>query len=213
MSKSVFQFGQCFSWVAFLAATGYAVVQLLQVLKLVAWPWDEITIYGFSLAIAAPFMLAMLALHRATPEEQKLWSMAALLFSVLYAVYASLMYVVQLGTALPLAIAGRPDPIFAVNRYTLFWAIDALAYVSMGLSTLFAVPVFERGSWIRGFFLANGLFTPVIAFIYFYPHFSIPLLMLGLPWILFAPGAILLLALWFRRRQSLAAAGPVSQAN
>jgi hypothetical protein len=152
-------------------------------------------------------MLAMTALHRAMPEERRLWSMAALLFSVLYAVYASLMYVVQLGTALPLAIAGKPDPIFAVNRNSLFWAIDALAYIAMGISMLVAVPVFERGTWIRRFFLANGLYTPVIAFIYFHPHFSIPLLMLGLPWILFAPGAILLLALWFRRQQSLVAAG------
>lgn len=198
MPRSVFQFGQFFAGVAFAAAVGYCIVQLLQVLKLLPWPTDEIAIYGFSLAIAAPFMLAMLALHRATPAEKQLWSMAALLFSVLYAAYASLMYVVQLGTALPLALAGSPNPLFAVSRYSLFWAIDALAYISMGLSTLFAAPVFERGSWIRRFFLANGLFTTVIAFIYFYPVFSIPLLMLGLPWILLAPGSILLLALWFK---------------
>ena len=72
----------------------------------------------------------------------------------------------------------------------------------MGFATLFAVPVFARQGiqrWLRWFFLANGLLTPVIAFVYFYPYFSIPLLLLGLPWLITGPGSMLLLALFFKK--------------
>jgi hypothetical protein len=45
------------------------------------YPWDEISIYGFSLCIVVPFILEMLALHYITPTEKKIWSHAALLFT------------------------------------------------------------------------------------------------------------------------------------
>ena len=48
-------------------------------------------------------------------------------------------------------------------------------------------------------FLANALLTPVVALVYFYPHFSIPLLFLASPWIITTPGSLLLLALYFKR--------------
>ena len=51
----------------------------------------------------------------------------------------------------------------------------------------------------RRFFLANALVTPMIALVYFYPRFSIPLLFLGTPWLVTGPGSFLLLALMFRR--------------
>jgi hypothetical protein len=72
----------------------------------------------------------------------------------------------------------------------------------MGLATLVAVPVFERQGfqkWVRNFFLANGLVTPVIAFVYFYPDFSDRLLLLGLPWVITAPASMLLLAIYFKK--------------
>jgi hypothetical protein len=52
---------------------------------------------------------------------------------------------------------------------------------------------------VRSFFLANALVTPLIALVYFFPRFSIPLLLLGTPWLVTAPGSFLLLALMFRR--------------
>jgi hypothetical protein len=42
----------------------------------------------------------------------------------------------------------------------------------------------------------------MIALVYFYPRFSIPLLFLGTPWLVTAPGSFLLLALMFRREAS-----------
>lgn len=72
----------------------------------------------------------------------------------------------------------------------------------MGLATIMAVPVFEKKGfqrWVRFSFLAHGLVTPLIAFVYFYPEFSEKLLLLGLPWGITAPIAMLILALLFRK--------------
>ncbi len=208
MDKVAARFGFWCALTAFVAAAGYSVVQILQVLGLVGAPWDAIFIYAFSFGIAWPFMLAIWALHRVTRESRQLWSGAALLFAVIYSVYVCLMYAVQLGTAIPLALRGTPNALFAVDRYSLFWAIDGLGYICMGFSTLFAAGAFERNEiWTRHFFVANGLFTSVIAFIYFYPVFSVQLLLLGTPWILTAPGSILLLALRFARERRGAQSG------
>jgi hypothetical protein len=68
----------------------------------------------------------------------------------------------------------------------------------LGLSTLcaaFAV----RDRWLRRFMVANAAVTPAIALVYFYPRFSIPLLLLGTPWLVTTPGTLLLLARDFRR--------------
>lgn len=193
------RFGFRFALTAFLAAAGYSIVQVLQVLGLLHWPWDDALIYGFSFAIAWPFMLAMLALHRMTFDALKIWSGAGVLFSVIYATYVALMYAVQLGTALPLKLSGAPNALYAVDRWSLFWALDGLGYICMGLGMLFAAQALPEG-WTRRFFLANGLFTGVVAAIYFWPHFSVGVLLFGLPWIVTGPGALLALALWFRAR-------------
>jgi len=75
-----------------------------------------------------------------------------------------------------------------------------LGYIALGLATSFAVPLFanegELQKWLRWFFLVNGLIIPLIALVYFYPDFSITLLLLGLPWIITAPGLMSLLSLF-----------------
>lgn len=200
MEQTTRRFGYGFALASFAGAAGYSIAQLLQVAGVLPPPWDEIAIYGFSLLIAFPFMLALWALHRLTPEEKKLWSGAGLLFAALYAAYVSPLYVVQLATAIPLSLRGTPEALFAMHRYSALWTLDAMGYLTMGLATLFAAGALPRGSWVRRFFLANGLFTPVIALVYFLPDFSVGLLLVATPWIVTAPGSILLLARRFRQR-------------
>ncbi len=199
MDKTLYRVGFWSALVAFVAASGFSIAQILQIIGLVRYPWDEILIYGFSLFIATPFMLALLALHYVTPDEKRFWSHAAVLFAVMYATYVTLNYVVQLAAVIPY---DAPNPVLVQTPHSLFWTVDALGYVALGLATLFAVPVFAKQGlqkWLRWFFLANGLITPLIAFVYFYPDFSTTLLLLGLPWIVTATGSMLLLALFFRR--------------
>jgi hypothetical protein len=203
MDKPLYKIGFWSAFVALVAVVGFDIAQILQIVGTLRYPWDEILIYGFSLFIATPFMLALLALHYITPEEKRFWSHAAVLFAVVYATYVSLNYVVQLTAVIPYA---DPEPVLIQTPHSLFWTVDALGYIALGFATLFAVPVFAKQGlqkWVRWFFLANALVTPLISFVYFYPEFSTTLLLLGSPWIVTTTGSILLLALFFRSGSGL----------
>ncbi len=189
--------------VALIAAAGYAVVQILQVVGVLKYPADAILIYGFSLFIPVPFLLSLLALHYGTSEDKRIWTHAALLFSAIYAMYVSLNYIVQLATVIPMTLQGKLDEVRILDQtpHSLFWDVDALGYFFMGFATLFASFVFSkhgREKWIRGFLLANALVTPITAFVYFYPKFSNTLLLLATPWLVTSTGSMLMLMLYFR---------------
>jgi len=189
---------------AFLSTTAYVIVQLLQVAGVLHYPADEISIYGTSLCIVIPFVLEILALHYVAPSDKKFWSHAALIFSIIYAVFVTANYVVQLTTVIPMKLKGAGDEVRILEQtpHSLFWDFDALGYIFMGLSTLIAIPVFEQQGfqrWVRISFLANALVTPLITFVYFYPRYSSKLLFLGFPWAVTAPLAMLLLAIMFKK--------------
>jgi len=203
MEKPLYQIGFWAAFVAFVAVVGFDIAQILQIIGMLWYPWDEILIYGFSLFIATPFMLSLLALHYITPEEKRFWSHAAVLFAVMYAIFVSFNYVVQLTAVIPFT---DPEPVLIQTPHSLFWTADALGYIALGFATLFAVPIFANQGlqkWARWFFLANALVTPLIAFVYFYPDFSTTLLLLGSPWIVTTTGSIFLLALFFWSRSKL----------
>lgn len=206
MLRTINRSGYYAAITAFIAAAGYCVVQLLQVMHILVFPWDEVLIYGFSLCIATPFMIALAALHYITAVHHKPWSHIALLFGVMYAIFATLVYSVQLATVIPHRIRGDAENIavLVLTEHSLFWTIDALAYITLGFATLFGAFAFTRERsqrWVRGFFLANALITPIISFVYFYPDFSVGLLFLGSPWMITAPGSMLTLALYFKRNR------------
>ena len=84
-------------------------MQLLQLFHLLTYPLDGILIYSASLGIVIPFMLAMLALHYVTPVDRQFWSHAAVLCTVIYAVFVSANYVVQLATVIPMSLSGLTE--------------------------------------------------------------------------------------------------------
>jgi len=189
---------------AFIFALAYSVIQILQVLKVVHFPTDEILIYGTSLGIVIPFILEILALHYVSPQDKKIWSHAALTFTIIYAVFVTANYVVQLATVLPSKLNGTYDQVKILDQtpHSLFWDFDAIGYIFMGMTTIVGVPIFTKTGfqkWVRLSFLANGLVTPLITLVYFYPNFSNKLLFLGFPWGVTAPLAMLLLAIFFKR--------------
>jgi hypothetical protein len=204
MHTAIYKTGLWCSIAAFTAAIAFDTVQFLQLLRAIPYPWDEISIYGFSLCIVIPFMLAMLALHHTAPAGSKFWSHAALLFTVLYVVFVTANYVVQLATVIPATLKGTADGIALLKQtpHSLFWDFDAAGYIFMGFATLCAVPVFNKQGtqkWARYvFFIHGAVVTPLIAFVYFYPGFSETLLLIGIPWAITAPLCMLLLALVFR---------------
>lgn len=190
--------------IAFAANVGFVLVQILQLLGVLTYPYDEILIFTFSLSIVIPFLLVMLALHYATPDHKKIWTHAALIFTIIYAVFVIANYVVQLATVIPMTVKGNGDAVKILSQtpHSMFWDYDAIGYIFMGLAMLFASIIFERTGfqkWVRISFLANAFVTPLIAFVYFYPAFSEKLLLLALPWTITAPTAMLLLAIMFRK--------------
>jgi hypothetical protein len=189
------------------ATVAYVIVQLLQVAGLFRFPLDEILIYGTSLCIVIPFILAMLSLHYLTQGDKQFWTHSALIFTIIYAVFVIPNYVVQLATVIPSKLRGASEAVLILEQtpHSLFWNYDAIGYISMGLATLVAVPALDRTGfegWVRLSFIAHALVTPLITVVYFYPTFSQDLLFVGLPWAITAPAFMLLLALMLRRRQS-----------
>jgi hypothetical protein len=192
---------------AFCFTIAYVLVQILQVLKMIAFPWDEVLIYGTSLGIVIPFTLEMLALHYITPPDKKFWSHAALIFTMMYAVFVTANYIVQLATVLPNKLKGTYELVKILDQtpHSLFWDFDAVGYIFMGIAMLAALQVFCKTGfekWVRFAFLANGLVTPLIAVVYFYPDFSDRLLILGFPWGITAPSAMLMLAIFFKKSEN-----------
>jgi hypothetical protein len=204
MNKTIYKAGYWSGLIAFSATIAFVIVQLLQLLGVFSFPLDETLIYATSLCIVIPFLLEMLALHYITPYGKKFWSHAALIFSIVYAIFVTANYVVQLATVIPMKIKGAAEEIRILEQtpHSMFWDFDALGYIFMGLAMLVAIPVFgKRGfqKWVSIAFLANALVTPLISFVYFYPNYSEKLLMLGLPWGITAPAAMLLLAIMFKK--------------
>jgi hypothetical protein len=204
MDKTIYKIGYWSGLVAFGATIAFVIVQLLQLARAFDSPLDEILIYSTSLCIVIPFILEILALHYVTPDQKKFWSHGAIIFSILYAMFVTANYVVQLATVIPMKLKGSSDEIRILEQtpHSLFWDFDALGYIFMGLATLIAIPVFEKkgfSKWVRISFIANALSTPLIAIVYFYPEFSETLLLLGFPWAITAPLAMVLLAIYFQK--------------
>jgi hypothetical protein len=208
MTRAIGEIGYWSGMTACASTVGYVLVQILQVAGVLRFPLDEILIYGTSLCIVIPFLLAMLALHYLTTSDKQFWTHAALIFSVIYAVFVIANYVVQLATVLPLKLRGASAAIGILDQtpHSLFWDYDAVGYIAMGLATLFAVPALSRAGFerrVRKSFIAHALVTPLISIVYFYPTYSERLLFLGLPWAITAPSFMLLLAIMLRRRHAM----------
>lgn len=202
---SIARFGSSAGWLACAATVAYGVVQVLQLAGVLTFPLDEVLIYGTSLVIVVPFLLMITALHHLTEDARKYWSLAALVLSVIYAVFVTANYVVQLVTVLPAKVAGAREAVALLDQtpHSLFWCFDAIGYIAMGIAALLAVNAFEPGAATRGVRRAlavHAAVTPLITIVYFYPVYSTSLLWLGFPWAITAPWFMGAVARELRRR-------------
>src|SRR5579872_4080320 len=204
LGAPVNQIGYWSGLAACASTVAYVLVQLLQVVDVLHFPLDGIAIFGTSLCIVVPLVLEMLSLHYLTDPGKRFWTHAALIFTTLYAVFVTANYVVQLATVIPFAMKGKLGEVQILQQtpHSLFWDLDALGYIFMGLTCLTLIPVFQKKGfqkWVRLSLIANAAVTPLITIVYFYPTYSSKLLILGLPWALTAPLFMLMLARWFRK--------------
>lgn len=206
MTRAISKVGYWSGLAAFASAVAYDVAQIVQIVGVLRFPLDEILIYGTSLCIVVPFVLEMLSLHYLTEKDKQFWTHASLIFTIIYAVFVTANYVVQLATVIPAKLRGASEAIRVLEQtpHSLFWDYDAAGYISMGLATLLAVPALRKigfEMWVRMSLIAHALVTPLISIVYFYPTYSQNLLFLGFPWAITAPLFMVLLAIMLRRRQ------------
>lgn len=185
------------------ATAAYDVVQILQVVGVLHFPADEILIFGTSLCIVIPFVLAMLALHYTRPIESRFWTHAALIFTTMYAVFGSANYVVQLTTVIPAKLRGAADTVAVLEQtpHSLLWDFDALAYLAMGVTTLLIIPALRAHGAeqrVRVACMLHVVATALSAVVYFHSTYSYKLLLLGFPWGITAPLFMFLLAFALR---------------
>jgi len=206
MLDKISQIGFISGLCAFAATLAYDVLQISQVVGVLKFPLDDILIFGSSLCIVVPFILEMLCFHYLTAKDKQFWTHAALIFTIIYAVFVVANYVVQLATVIPAKLNNASETVRFLEQtpHSMFWDYDAIGYIAMGLVTLFAIPALDRSGfarWVRLAFIAHVLVTPLISIVYFYPSYSHTLLLLGFPWAITAPLFMLLLAILLRKMQ------------
>ena len=184
-----------------LAATvGYCAAEIMHFIGRLDAPLYDILVYGFSIFIATPFVIAMTAMHYTVAEPKHVWTHSALMVAGMYAVLVSLVYAIELTVTIPAQMQGSEVQVqfLLYKEHTFLAAIDGLGYVLMSLSTLLAAGAFSwRGleGWLKLLFVANGLVAPLIVLILYCHQF----LLIGAVWMLTAPGSMLLMAVWFLR--------------
>lgn len=128
---------------AAVAAIGYGVAQVLQLLGVLPDPIDRIAIFAPSLALAPCFVATLAAAHAAAPEGYRTLRLTALAFGTLYAAFVSSVYVNQLGVVIPREIAGASDGyarLACCGFREPMTAIDLLGYTYMSVALILLVP-------------------------------------------------------------------------
>lgn len=162
-------------------------------------PWDVYIPIGASLLLALSFVIMMVAIHYAAPDDKKIWSHLGIAFTILYAALVSIVYVTWLFVVEPLVLRGEADKvavlIFAPGSFSQI--VDGLGYTFMMIAAFFTAPVFSnRGleRWIRWAGIANGIFAIPVFLSYIYYNF-----ILGFWWGITIPAFSILLAVYFWR--------------
>ena len=156
------------------------------------------TIIGFLLT--SSFLVVMASIHFYASEEKKVFSLVGLSFAIIYATLISVNYFIQLTfvrqSTFDVSIFEMTNP------QSMMWVIEVLGYFFMGLSTLFAAPVFGSSrieNLIKWLFVANGVLG-ILTPIGYGLSLPIEILLGGLViWDIVMPISTALLAVLFRR--------------
>jgi len=156
------------------------------------------TVVGFLLTSTS--LVVMACIYGYASDERKIFSLIGLSFAIVYATLISINYFIQLTFVRQ---SSFDVEIFAMdNPQSMMWVIEVLGYFFMGLSTLFAAPVFESGrieNLIKWLFVVNGILG-ILTPIGYALNFPIQILLGGLiVWDIVMPISTALLAILFRR--------------
>jgi hypothetical protein len=115
-----------------------------------------------SLMLAPMFVIMMFSIHQYASDDKKVLSQLSFSFALICATVLSLHYYIQLTFVQQGLLNNEPAGLWqfaAPNPHSFFWAFAALGYGFMGISLLFAAPVFSDKSerLIKWLFVANGI--------------------------------------------------------
>lgn len=192
------------TYVVFLAS-GVAIL----IFHALSAPWDTYIPYGASILIAPSFVILIISVHYATPEDKRIWSHVATAFATLYAAFVSIVYVTWLFVVEPHMLAHTETQVslLANPMGSFMELIDGLGYTYMGLSVCLTALAFAGGRlprWIRGIALANGPAALLILASYVFQS-----IVLGVPGTLLVVVYGVLLAIYFFRSPTKSA--PVTE--
>lgn len=182
---------------AFASSAAYSAAQVGQLIGVLPNPIDRILIFAPSLTLAPRFVLALAAAYEGGPSEHRFARLGALVLAILYAGFASIVYVNQLGVVIPRELSGAShgfERLACCGFREPLTVIDLLGYTYMSLAMLLLAPTC-RG-WLRGLLVANGLLAVPIFLQLFWPT----LIWAAAPWLMLFPIAMLLLARDFGQR-------------
>jgi len=158
-------------------------------------PWSGIDSYAESfkqlpfLAWVIPcflltltFLTMIITIYILADEENKIWSLFALVFAVIYTTILSTNYYIQMAVVQHNLIHKMTDEmslwLYAnYYPYTIPGALEGVGYLFMCLSFLFVSKVFSQGKlerWIRWLFIATGISG---LFVFTDPLFKLPLIL------------------------------------
>jgi len=156
------------------------------------------TVVGFLLTLS--FLVVMACIHSYASEERKVFSLVGLSFAIIYATLISVNYFIQLTFVRQTTFDASVFDM--TNNQSMMWVIEVLGYFFMGLSTLFAAPVFGSGrveSLVKWLFVANGILG-ILTPIGYALNLPIQVLLGGLIiWDILMPISTALLAYFFRQ--------------
>lgn len=226
-TRSVRQLGFWSAVLATLFSIGYGIALIVTMISMSAtatdtspgWRGIESFVASFqpiqmlslipSLLLAPTFVVLMVSLHYYASPDKKIWSHLGIAFTLIYAVMASINYILQL-TVVRLSIVNKETDGLAMfvmgNPHSIFWAL-ASTYVFMNLAMLFAAPIFYGGRlerWIRWLFIANGISAVFSIFGVAVDSPAIYLLVSLVPWCIIFSLATALVAVLFKRIGSTA---------
>ena len=115
-----------------------------------------------SIVLAPVFVVFIYSIHQCISQNKKIYSQLSVYFALVCAAILSVHYYIQLSFVHQGILSNQTSGLWqlaAPNPNSLFWTLSALGYGFMGLSLLFAAPVFaeKSESKIKWLFIANGI--------------------------------------------------------
>lgn len=153
-------------WAASGSACLYIIFDIAAILAvsglLTSKYWTSILFYAPSLLLALSFVVLMVSIHYYAPAELRIWSHIGSAFAGIYATLNCFIYIIQVMVIAPSLLNGQfaSVALFEMAPDKPLYAVNALAYTIMGLSTLFSAFVFKDNGLekvIKTLFLLHGI--------------------------------------------------------